>query len=54
MSTSRIGTSTHELVYHFEVANQRFRRMGIDARVSERLALAMTLRLTGNCNQAEA
>jgi hypothetical protein len=54
MSASRIGTSTHELLHHFELAKQRFRRMGIDARVSDRLALAMALRLTSNCNQDQA
>ena len=50
----RHGVTDHEMLYCFETANQRFRRLGMPEHVANRLALYMTFRMSGAFNELQA
>jgi hypothetical protein len=54
MSTRRRGISDHEVLYTFETACQRFRRLGMPEHVAQRHALYCAFRLSGAFDSAQA
>lgn len=54
MTAAQIGIRNHAMFHDFEIALQRFTRLGIEPHKARRMALFATLRLTGSFNTQQA